>query len=110
MLSKYLSAVKVSRIRHGLVCTEKVVAEGRERQRVVVEVSNGKAGVRKGDVLVKVGRLAVQNCFDVERALWGYKAGDQVEAAVMRGGKLTKVSLTLSGAETRVTSASSRGR
>jgi serine protease Do len=109
VLSKHLSAVKVSKVGHGLVCTEKVAAEGAARQRVVVEkVSNSKAGVRKGDVLVKVGALPVQNRFDVERALWGYKAGDKVEAAVLRGGKLTTVSLTLSSAETRRATALSR--
>ena len=42
----------------------------------------------------------MKNRFDVERALWGYKAGDKVQTAVLRDGKLTTVVLTLSSAET----------
>jgi serine protease Do len=99
-LKKHLSAIKVSKVGHGLVCAEKVAAEGKSRQKVVVEKVRGdRVAVKEGDVLVKVGSLAVQNCFDVERALWGYKAGDKVEAAVLRGGRLTRVKLTLRGAE-----------
>jgi S1-C subfamily serine protease len=48
-------------------------------------------------VLVKLGGRAVRNRFDLERALWGYKAGDKVEAAVLRGGKEARVTLTLAG-------------
>ena len=56
VLSKHLSAVKVSKVGHGLTCTEKVAAEGKTRQKVVVEaVSNAKAGLQKGDVMVTVG-------------------------------------------------------
>jgi serine protease Do len=99
-LSKHLSALKVSKVGHGLVCAEKVAPEGQARQKVIVEkVVSEVAGVQEGDVLVRVGALAVQNRFDVERALWGYKAGDKVAAAILRGGKMTTVQLTLSGAE-----------
>src|SRR5205807_2441228 len=84
VLSKHLSAGKVSQVGHGLTCSEKV-GEGKARQMVVVETArNARGGVRQGDVLVKVGSLAVKNRFDVERALWGYKAGDKVEANVLR--------------------------
>ncbi len=108
VLRKHLSVDKVSKVGHGLTCREKVVSDDEERQKVVVEaVNNEKAGVKKGDVLVKVGQLPVKNRFDVERAMWGYKAGDKIQAAVLRGGKLTTVSLTLTGTETtRVTSLS----
>jgi serine protease Do len=111
-LRKHLSALKVSKVGHGLVCAEKVAAEGKTRQKVVVQkVISGVPGVQEGDVLVQVGSLAVQNCFDVERALWGYKAGDKVDAAILRGGKLTRVKLTLSGAETsRATAKAERSR
>jgi serine protease Do len=96
VLSKHLSSARVSKVGHGLVCREKVSANGKARQRVVVERPAGE--LRKGDVLVKLGGLAVRNRFDVERALWGYKAGDTVETAVLRDGKPTRVSLTLRGA------------
>ena len=102
----------MSKVGHGLTCTEKVAAEGKTRQRVVVEkVNNMRAGLQKGDVLVKMGGLPVKNRFDVERALWGYKVGDKVETAVLRGGKLTTVSLTLGGPESsRVTALSGTDR
>ncbi len=101
VLSKHLSAANVSHVDHGLACRE-VVGEGKARQRVVVEAVAGssaaaKAGLKKGDVLVKVGERAVSNRFDLERALWGYKAGDHVEAAVLRQGKETRIALTLTG-------------
>ncbi len=110
-----LSAQKVARVGHGLECDEKLGStEGKERQRVVVEAATGpaaRAGLRKGDVIVRLGEMKVFNRFDLERALWGYRAGDKVEAAVLRDGKLTQVSLSLGGT-TRVASVSgaSRGR
>jgi serine protease Do len=111
VLSRHLSASKVARVGHGLTCREVVASEGRARQKVVVDKvaarsPAAKAGVQKGDVILKVADRAVQNRFDVERALWGYKAGDKVEAAILRGGKETRVALTLTRGEgTRVTSA-----
>src|SRR5205085_5920300 len=99
VLSKHLSAANVAHVEHGLACRV-VVGEGKVRQQVVVEAvarrsAAAKAGLRKGDVLVKLGGRAVRNRFDLERALWGYKAGDKIEAAVLRGGKETHIALTL---------------
>jgi serine protease Do len=114
VLRKHLSAAKISQVGHGLKCDEKVAPRGR-RQKVIVEAVSGpaaRAGLKKGDVLVRIGSMAVSNRFDVERALWGYKAGEKVEAAVLRDGKETRVTLPLAGTESRVTSlsGSSRGR
>ncbi len=114
-LRKHLSASKISRVGHGLQCDEKVAPEGKARQKVIVQAVSGpaaRAGLKKGDVLVRLGTVPVSNRFDVERALWGYKAGEKVEAAVLRDGKLTRVTLPLAGTETRVSSlsGSSRGR
>ena len=73
-----------------------VALEGEDRQKVVVEqVNYDKADLKKGDVLKKVGQLAVKNPFDVERALWSHKAGDKLEATVLRGGKETILTVTL---------------
>jgi serine protease Do len=104
-LSRYLSAVKISGVAHGLSCGEKVEAEGPNRQKVVVETVStkaAKAGLKKGDVLVKVGNLTLANRFDLERAFWGYKAGDEVSATVLRGGKISRVSLSLGGRPSQV--------
>jgi serine protease Do len=109
VLSKQLSAANVSHVEHGLACRE-VVREGKERQQVVVdrvaqESAAAKAGLRRGDVVLKLGTRAVGNRFDLERALWGYKAGDKVEAAILREGKETHVALTLTGGDAEVASA-----
>jgi serine protease Do len=99
-LRQHLSAQKVSRVSHGLECNEQVAPRGKERQKVVVQSSSGpaaRAGLEKGDVIVKVGNVAISNRFDLERALWGYKAGEKVEVTLLRGGKPTQVSLPLTG-------------
>jgi serine protease Do len=107
VLSKHLSAGKVARLKHGLSCGEEV-SEGKVRQKVVVErvaerSPAARAGLKKGDVILKVGERRVQNRFDVERALWSYKAGDRVQATILRAGKETTVALTLAGGDSRVT-------
>jgi S1-C subfamily serine protease len=56
-----------------------------------------RAGLKSGDVLVKVAGFRVNNRFDVERAFWNYKEGDKVEAAVLREGRETFVALTVTG-------------
>jgi S1-C subfamily serine protease len=89
----------VAKVGHGLLCSE-VVSEGRDRQKVVVDSAGStKTGPRKGDVIVRLGSLAVRNCFDVERALWDHKAGDKVQATVLRDGKVTTVLIPLAKAE-----------
>jgi serine protease Do len=105
VLSKHLSAARMAKVAHGLACTEKVIAEeGDDRQQVVVQKvaensAAADAGLKPGDVLVKVGERKVTNRFDVERALWGFKAGDKLQALVLRDGKETTVSLTLAKGE-----------
>jgi serine protease Do len=104
VLSVQLSASKVSNVSHGLTVGEAAEAEGAGGQRVVVEKvrsAGAKAGVRKGDVIVQVGDVAPRNRFDVERAFWGYKAGDTVRAVVVRDGKPTTLAITLAAAEAR---------
>jgi len=96
VLRKHLSATKMSKVTHGLKTEEKVESKGKERQKVVVAGGAGDE-VKKGDVIVTVGTLKVQNRFDLERALWGYKAGEKVEIGVLRDGKPVKATLTLSG-------------
>jgi serine protease Do len=84
-----------------------VQGEGKARQKVVVEkVADSspaaRAGLKKGDVLLQVGGRRVANRFDVERALWDRKAGDRVEATILRGGRETTVALTLGTRNPRV--------
>jgi serine protease Do len=115
VLSKHLSAGKVARLKHGLSCGEEVASEGKARQKVVVQrvaekSPAARAGLKKGDVILKVGERSVQNRFDVERALWSYKAGDKVQATIVRGGKETTIALTLAGGESSRVTRLPRGR
>jgi serine protease Do len=101
VLSKHLSAARVAKVTHGLVCSEKIIAdEGDDRQQVVVDkvVDNSPAalaGLKAGDLIERIGDRRVANRFDVERALWSHKAGDKLEATVLRGGKETILTMTL---------------
>jgi serine protease Do len=101
VLSQRHSAGKVARVSHGLTCHEAVVAEeGPAREQVVVDDVADKspaaaAGLRKGDVLLKLADRPLLYRFDVERALWDCRAGDKVEAVVSRDGKETSVTLKL---------------
>jgi serine protease Do len=105
VLSKHLSAARIAKVAHGLVCTEKVVAEeGDDRQQVVVEKVADKspaavAGLKVGDVIEKIGDRKLANRFDLERALWSYKSGDKLDATVLRNGKETTVAMTLGKGE-----------
>jgi serine protease Do len=91
VLSRLLRAETVAGVRHGLACRE-TVADGRSRQHVLVdEVAVHEpasvAGVCRGDEIVRVAGRPVGNRFDVERALWDHKAGEQVELCLRRQGK-----------------------
>jgi serine protease Do len=98
-LGKHLSALKVSGIYHGLQCEEKVVAETGDRQRVLVAGPVKGAALQSGDEIREVGGLHVANAFDIERALWGKKAGEQVALKVVRQGEEVTVTLTLAAGQ-----------
>jgi serine protease Do len=111
VLSKHLSAGKLSHLQHGIRCRERVKAEAavvpEGRQQVVVEAvvdssPAAEAGLKSGDVIVRLGQRAVSNRFDLERALWGYKAGEEIEAAILRDGRPTRLAIKLAETE-RVT-------
>lgn len=101
-LIRHLSALRISGVQHGLVCSEKVLPEGATRQRVVVletlpRTAAASAGVQPGDEVRRVGERIISNRFDLERALWDRKAGEEVVLALERGGKELKVQLKLAG-------------
>ena len=87
---------------HGLTCHEVVRDEdGPDRVQVVVDEVASKspaaaAGLKKGDVLLTVDKRKVTNRFDLERALWDCKAGDEVKLALSHNGRELNTNLTLS--------------
>lgn len=100
VLARHMSAAKISKVNHGLTCNELVQARGQNRQKVVVEKVAGnsaaaEAGLKSGDVIVKLGDRAISNRLDVERAFWDVKPGDKIEATVVRAGQATQVAMTL---------------
>ena len=80
---------------HGLTCGEKVLAETGDRQRVVVKGTAGHADVKSGDEILTVNERQVSNAFDIERAFWGRRPGEQVALKVLRQGRELTVTLTL---------------
>lgn len=98
-LGKHLSAVKVSGVYHGLRCQEKVIGETGDRQRVLVAGAPQEAGLKNGDELRAVGGVQIANAFDVERALWGHRPGEQVALTVVREGQELTLTLTLAAGQ-----------
>jgi serine protease Do len=99
VLAQHLSADKVSKVDHGLKCHEELTTEPQRCKVVVDEVSERSparaAGLRPGDVVLRLGAQPVCNRFDLERAFWGYAEGESIEAVVIRDGKENRLSLTL---------------
>jgi serine protease Do len=104
VLSRHLSAGRLAGLVHGVSCRE-VVGEGRARQQLVVErvarrSPAARAGLKKGDVLRTLAARRLTNRFDLERALWDRKAGDRVEVTIVRAGKESRLTLTLTTGDT----------
>jgi serine protease Do len=97
-LAKHLSAPRVSGVEHGLQCEERIVAETGARMKVIVTAATT-ANLESGDELVQVAGVDVTNSFDVERAFWGMKPGEQVPLKVVREGQATTVILRLALSE-----------
>jgi serine protease Do len=102
VLASHFSVLKVSGVMHGLTTKEKVIAETGDRQRLVV--ANAAGDLKAGDMILAVGTREVANTFDLERALWGKKAGEVVQLKVMRADHETTASLTLSAPAAAVAS------
>ena len=53
------------------------------------------AGLKKYDVITKIGDKEIKNILELRRELYAYNVGDNVELTVLREGKETKVQVTL---------------
>jgi serine protease Do len=89
----------------GLVCRDKLdpTAEGLVRSVVIERVDGGTpaelANLQKGDVIVRIGDVAVNCSYDVDRALLDRASGDQVPMLVRRLGQEQKLELVLQAAD-----------
>ncbi len=82
----------------GLAARDEVAGTAANRRVLVDRVDGGpasKAGVQKGDVLVKVDNLPVRSSLDVQRALLDREAGHRVDLVVERNGSERRLQLTL---------------
>lgn len=81
----------------GLVLRDDLSASASSRQVIVekVEGPSNKAGLQKGDVLVKLGDVQVASTLDVERGLLDKEPGQSLEVIVRRQDREHSVNLTL---------------
>ena len=56
-----------------------------------------KAGILKGDRILKVGSRLVTNRFDLERAFWSNNPDDKVKVTIVRNGMKMTMTVTLGG-------------
>jgi serine protease Do len=85
----------------GMTAHDEVSPQAGTRRVLVERVEGGpagKAGVQKGDVLVKVGDLPVLTSLDVQRGLLDREPGSQVEVVVERDGSTRNLQLALEAA------------
>jgi S1-C subfamily serine protease len=77
----------------------KELTGGQERGLLVVQVADGgpaaAAGFLQGDILVKLDSTAVTNADDLQGLLGPNRVGTNVSAAVVRGGELRELTLTV---------------
>jgi serine protease Do len=98
VLSQKCSALKVAGVSHGLKVAEKVASGPAHRQQVVVAGLTQPSvapGLKDGDVIRHIGTVIVASSFDVERAFWDTKPGQQVLVGITRNGLEITVTLTL---------------
>lgn len=53
-----------------------------------------KAGLRAGDLIVKLGKMAIKNVYDYTYALGEMRGGEEVEAVIRRDGKEMTIKIT----------------
>jgi S1-C subfamily serine protease len=77
----------------------KELTSGQERGLLVVQVAEGgpaaAAGFLQGDILVRLDGTSVANADDLQALLGPDKVGSGVTAAVVRGGELRELSVTV---------------
>lgn len=79
------------------------IPDGVDEGVAVIEVVDGspadKAGLKKGDIIVKLGNEEVNGLADFRYELYKHDVGDKLEISYYRDGKLTSSSITLGKSE-----------
>jgi serine protease Do len=107
IVSDLLRARRTQKASDGIVCHDQLLQteEGVQRTVFVDRVENNSpaatAGVKAGDVLVKVADLGIVCGYDVDRALLDRSAGEKVTVVVRRQGKDVPLQLALRGEQAK---------
>ena len=59
------------------------------------------AGIQKGDIITKVGEIAIDESHSYVNSLFSYQPGDQIPLTVVRDGKEVQLQITLGEASRR---------
>lgn len=107
IIAQLINTERLSNTWHGLVSQD--VKHGADRKLVVdntiADSPASKAGLKTGDVILKVGEISVVDGADFERSLLGRQAGDQVELQVRRNDKTEKLSIAMAAVTQKPASA-----
>lgn len=97
IVARLMSIENLDQNTHGII--SKDVKTASQRHLIVMgaqpDSPAASAGLKAGDIVLKVGELSVIDAVDLERALLGRKSGDAVEITVRRADKTEKLSLAL---------------
>lgn len=61
---------------------------------VITDSSAEKAGIKAGDIIIKLGDTELTSMSDLTKALYGYKSGDKTTIVVNRDGKEVKLNVS----------------
>lgn len=96
--AELLSTRRVANVWHGVTPSFEAIDGGVRVQRLDNESPAAKVGLLPGDVVTSVAGRPLSRPLDLELALLGHKADEEVEFAVRRGAERMKVSLVLAAA------------
>jgi serine protease Do len=105
VVADMMSTRKRSNTWHGLICHDEIESTSPQLVRSVVvnraeaDGPAARAGIKRGDVLLRVGNVPVVTTIDVERGMLEKAAGDPVAMLLRRGNTQKQVSLVLQAAD-----------
>lgn len=100
VLSRLLSAKKLTGFAHGLTCECKerdALPPGLVVTKVAKRSPASDAGIRAGDMVMRIGEQDIANRLDMERAFWERKEGERVPVLVHRQNEEKTVHITVEG-------------
>ncbi|HZL89504.1 MAG TPA: trypsin-like peptidase domain-containing protein [Pirellulaceae bacterium] len=95
--SRLMSVERLEKNTHGIVGSTSIENEHRvfKVQGVKEGTPADKAGLKKGDVITSIGQRKIERALDVELALFGMKAGEEIDCKVLRDGTPADCKLAL---------------